>query len=149
MLHLVVSSGFFSLKQFLHLFLTLMTLTLEDYRPGIFVECPSLWAYLMFPHRLRFCIRRKLDGDLFWCSLGPLVKVVSARLSPCEASFPLVISEYLMGSVSQTADITLFLTKLSFTSPSVALMFFKGSAGNSYAQPGLCPVGLGREDSPM
>lgn len=35
MLHLVVSSGFFSLKQFLHLFLTLMTLTLEDYRPGI------------------------------------------------------------------------------------------------------------------
>lgn len=49
-----------------------------------------------------------------------------------------------MGSVSQTADITLFLTKLSFTSPSVALMFFKGSAGNSDAQPGLCPVGLGK-----
>lgn len=87
-----------------------------------------------------------LDIDLsydWWCSLGPLVKVVSARLSHCEASFPLVISEYLVGNFSETADITLFLTRISFTNLSMALTFFKGSAGNSDVWPGLCPVRLG------
>lgn len=89
---------------------------------------------------------KRLDIDLsydWWCSLGPLVKVVSSRLSRCEASFPLVISEYLVGSFSEIADITLFLIRLPFTSLSMALTFYKGSAGHSDVWPGPCPVRLG------